>query len=76
MAKIKIHPSVQKEIRSLSYEELIVLNEQVKVNEIIHKDDKPVLLKYLEKRIKKLKGELWKKLNLENVMLKDMAMQK
>jgi|TARA_B100000073_G_scaffold319926_1_gene299217 mRNA-degrading endonuclease RelE of RelBE toxin-antitoxin system len=58
MAKIKIHPSVQKEIRSLSYEELIVLNEQVKVNEIIHKDDKPVLLKYLEKRIKKLKGEL------------------
>ena len=76
MAKIKIHPSVQKEIRSLSYEELIVLNEQVKVNEIIHKDDKPVLLKYLEKRIKKLKGELWKKLNLENVMLRDMAMQK
>ena len=68
MAKIKIHPSVQKEIRSLSYEELIVLNEQVKVNEIIHKDDKPVLLKYLEKRIKKL--------NLENVMLRDMAMQK
>jgi hypothetical protein len=57
MTKIKIHPSVQKEIRSLNYEELIVLNEHVKVNEIMQKDDKPVLLKYLEKRIKKLEGE-------------------
>ena len=57
MSKIKIHPSVQKELRSLSYEELIVLNEHVKVNEIMHKDDKPVLLKYLKKRIKKLEGE-------------------
>ena len=54
MTKIKIHPSVQKEIRSLSYEELIALNEHVKVNEIMQKDDKPVLLKYLEKRIRKL----------------------
>ena len=61
MTKIKIHPSVQKEIRSLSYKELIVLNENVKVNEIMHKDDKPVLLKYLEKRIKKLEGEYLKK---------------
>lgn len=57
MTKIKIHPSVQKEIRSLNYEELIFLNEHVKVNETMHKDDKPVLLKYLEKRIKKLEGE-------------------
>ncbi len=57
MSKIKIHPSVQKELRSLSYEELIVLNEHVKVNKIMHKDDKPVLLKYLKKRIKKLEGE-------------------
>jgi len=57
MDKIKIHSAVQKEIRSLSYEELIVLNEHVKVNEIMHKNDKPVLLKYLEKRIKKLTGE-------------------
>ena len=57
MTEIKIHPSVQKELRSLSYEELIVLNEHVKVNKIMHKDDKPVLLKYLKKRIKKLEGE-------------------
>jgi len=57
MAKIKIHPSLQKEIRTLNYKELIVLSEQVIVNEIIHKDDKPVLLKYLKKRIKKLEGE-------------------
>ena len=57
MSKIKIHPSVQKELRSLSYEELIVLNEHVKVNKIMHKDDKPVLLKYLKKRIKNLEGE-------------------
>ena len=57
MSKIKIHPSVQKELRSLSYEELIVLNEHVKVNKIMHKDDKPVLLKYRKKRIKKLEGE-------------------
>ena len=57
MTKIKIHPSVKKEIRSLSYKELIVLSEAVIVNEIMHKDDKPVLLKYIEKRIKKLEGE-------------------
>ena len=54
MTKIKIHPSVQKEIRSLSYEELIALSDHVVVNETMHKDDKPVLLKYLKKRIKKL----------------------
>ena len=57
MTKIKIHPSVQKEIRSLNYKELIALSEAVIVNEIMHKDDKPVLLKYIEKRIKKLEGE-------------------
>jgi len=57
MTKIKIHPSLQKEIRSLNYKELIVLSEAVIVNEIMHKDDKPVLLKYIEKRIKKLEGE-------------------
>ena len=57
MTKIKIHPSVQKEIRSLSYKELIVLFDHVVVNETMHKDDKPVLLKYLKKRIKRLEGE-------------------
>jgi len=57
MTKIKIHPSLQKEVRSLNYKELIVLSEAVIVNEIMHKDDKPVLLKYIEKRIKKLEGE-------------------
>ena len=57
MTKIKIHPSVQKEIRSLSYKELIVLSEHVVVNETMHKDDKPVLLNYLKNRIKKLEGE-------------------
>tara|TARA_R100001463_G_scaffold433_3_gene1949 strand:- start:560 stop:745 length:186 start_codon:yes stop_codon:yes gene_type:complete len=57
MTKIKIHPSVQKAIRSLSYKELIVLLDDVVVNETMHKDDKPVLLKYLKKRIKKLEGE-------------------
>ena len=57
MTKIKIHPSVQKEIRSLSLKELIVLSDHVVVNETMHKDDKPVLLKYLKKRIKKLEGE-------------------
>ena len=54
MNKIKIHPSIQKEIRSLNLEELYVLKDHVIVNEIMHKDDKPVLLKYLKKRIKKL----------------------
>ena len=57
MTKIKIHPSVKKEIRSLSYKELIVLSDHVVVNETMHKDDKPVLLEYLKKRIKKLEGE-------------------
>ena len=57
MTKIKIHPSVQKEIRSLSYKELIVLFDHVVVNETMHKDDKPVLLNYLKNRIKKLEGE-------------------
>ena len=37
-------------------EELIALSDHVVVNETMHKDDKPVLLKYLKKRIKKLEG--------------------
>tara|TARA_B100000242_G_scaffold26537_1_gene16152 strand:+ start:554 stop:730 length:177 start_codon:yes stop_codon:yes gene_type:complete len=56
MNKIKIHPSIQKEIRSLNLEELYALKDHVLVNEIMHKDDKPVLLEYLKKRIKKLGG--------------------
>ena len=56
MNKIKIHPSIQKEIRLLNLEELYVLKDVVLANEKMHKDDKPVLLKYLKKRIKKLEG--------------------
>ena len=54
MNKIKIHPKVQKEIRAFNYDELLLLSESVIVNKKMHKDDKPVLLAYIEKRIKKL----------------------
>ena len=57
MTKIRIHPSLQKTIRGLNYDELIVLYKAVIEAEKMHKDDKPVLLKYLEKRIKKIQKE-------------------
>tara|TARA_A100001391_G_scaffold179136_4_gene143946 strand:- start:788 stop:1003 length:216 start_codon:yes stop_codon:yes gene_type:complete len=58
MTKIRIHPSLQKTIRGLNYDELIVLYKAVIEADKMHKDDKPVLLKYLEKRIKLFQKEI------------------
>jgi hypothetical protein len=57
MAKVKMHPSVQKEIRALNLDDLYVLFETCISNKNIHKDDKPVLLEYIEMRIKKLQKQ-------------------
>ena len=54
MSKIKMHPSVRKEIRAFDYDELLVLLDAVIYNKKMHKDDKPVLIAYIEMRIKKL----------------------
>ena len=57
MTKIKMHPSVQKEIRAFNYDDLLVLHEAVIHNKKMHKDDKPVLIAYIEMRIKKLQKQ-------------------
>jgi hypothetical protein len=57
MSKIKIHPSVQKEIRAFNLDELYILFEACICNKNMHKDDKPVLLAYIEMRIKKLQKQ-------------------
>jgi hypothetical protein len=57
MEKVKMHPSVQKEIRAFNYDELLVLLDAVIYNKKMHKDDKPVLIAYIEMRIKKLQKQ-------------------
>ncbi len=53
MTKMKIPASVQKEIRGFNLDELYVLFEACISNKKMHKDDKPVLLAYIEMRINK-----------------------
>ena len=50
----RLPEKVQREIRQLSIEELRILFESCIFSEKIHKDDKAVLCKYIEKRLNKL----------------------
>ena len=69
MSKPKMLPSVQREIRACNLDELYALFRECIGNTKIHKDDKPVLLAYIEMRIKKLQ----KKADYEDTEMSDSA---
>lgn len=53
----RLPEKIQKEIRAFNYDDLLVLHEAIIHNKKIHKDDKPVLIAYIEMRIKKLQKQ-------------------